>query len=100
LKQIEAVFSLFKIKNKAQKIDFFTIWIEELYFSKPDKTNRISIYGRLFRVLASEGILEKHVEISRIEQRSFIDILGLEGGEEIRFFEEFGWRVSDKKVAS
>jgi hypothetical protein len=99
LKQIEAVFSLFKIKNKAQKIDFFTIWIEELYFAKPDKTNRISIYGRLFRVLASEGILEKHVEISRIEQRSFIDILGLEGGEEIRFFEEFGWRVSDKKVA-
>jgi hypothetical protein len=99
LKQIEAVFSLFKIKNKAQKIDFFTVWIGVLYFAKPDKTSRISVYGRLFRVLASEGILEKHAEISGIEQRSLIDIFGLEGGEEVGFFEELGWRVSDKKVA-
>jgi hypothetical protein len=99
LKQIEAVFSLFKIKNKAQRIDFFSVWIGVLYFAKPDKTSRISVYGRLFRALASEGILEKHAQISGIEQRSLIDIFGLEGGEEIRFFEEFGWRVSDKKVA-
>jgi|GEM_PF-1528109 len=99
LNQIESVFSIFKVKNKAHRIDFFTVWIGVLYFIKPGKTSRMSMYGSLFRVLASEGILGKHAEISGIEQEALMDILGLQGGEEVRFFEEIGWRVSDKKIA-
>jgi hypothetical protein len=90
LKQIEAVFSLFKIKNKAQRIDFFTVWIGVLYFAKPDKTSRISVYGRLFRVLASEGILGSDVFISDIDQKSLIDILQLDRYDEVLFLKELG----------
>jgi hypothetical protein len=99
LNQIESVFSIFKVKNKAQRIDFFTVWIGVLYFIKPGKTSRMSIYGRLFRVLASEGVLREYAEFSGIEQKALMDILGLQGGEEVRFFKEIGWRVSDKKIA-
>jgi hypothetical protein len=97
LKQIDAVFSTYNIRNNTQLMDFFTSWAGVLYFSNLGKMSRIAVYGRVFRIMVAEGILGKGVFISGIDQKNILDILQLNGMEEMLFLEEFGWRNKDKK---
>ena len=99
LKQLDAVFSYFKIKGKSKITDFLVAWIETLYFRKPEKSTPSRLFAVVFSVMIEEGILSMESLILGADWKPLLSILQMDSRTGDLFLEELVRQVGDQREA-
>ena len=93
IKRMDAVFSFFRIKEKSMITDFWMVWIEKLYFRRPENESLPQVYAMFFRMMVEEGILQKASVILVADWKPVLSILQMKEEEGDVFLEEMGRQI-------